>query len=162
MSFEIPNYLFSLPKSTSKQQWSLCKINSGKRQTSWKSYLKADDSCWKGINMMVKQKDRESVHISIPASTARRKQYGASTIFCTATSGRPSSLNHFWCNLYVRCSFLTGQCVAPPYNTLLVMTIWNFLSSLIFSTSSLNSTMNKRLDPIKCRISLNIIFFSYI
>lgn len=103
-----------------------------------------------------------SVHISLPASTARRKQYGASTVFCTATSDRPSPLNHFWCNLQVCCSFLTVRCAAPPYNTLLVMAIWNFLSSLILSRRSLNSTMNKKLDPIKCRISLNIIFFSYI
>lgn len=103
-------------------------------------------------------KKTESVRISIPASTARMEQYGASTIFCTATSGRPAPLNHFWCNLQVCCSFLAVWCVAPPYNTLLIMTIWNFLSSLIVSTSSLNSTMNKRLDHIKCRIPLNIFF----
>lgn len=51
--------------------------------------------------------------------------------------------------------------VLHHHKTLLVMTIWNFLWSLIFSTSSLNSTVNKRFDPIKYRISLNI-FFSYI
>lgn len=111
------NYIRWDPKpseSISKQQWTSCKTNSDKSPMSWNSYHKADASCRNWINMMVKQKDRESVHIWILVSTARKKEYGASTIFCTATSGRPSPLNDFWYNLQVCCSFLAVRCVAPP------------------------------------------------